>query len=95
MASTTATTLEHYLATTYSPDVEYINGKLKERNVGSYEHAGSSIPKPSWARPGPHPISATGDTLIVRETHITLHLPTLFASLKSSQHPSPFISRPT
>ena len=38
MASTTATTLEHYLATTYSPDVEYINGKLKERNVGSYEH---------------------------------------------------------
>jgi len=40
MASTVAlVTLEDYLATGYRPDREWIDGELKERNVGKWEHA--------------------------------------------------------
>ena len=31
--------LEEYLATNYRPDREYVDGEIKERNVGKYEHA--------------------------------------------------------
>jgi Uma2 family endonuclease len=37
--ATTKTSLEEYLGTSYRPDVEYIDGELKERNVGELEHA--------------------------------------------------------
>jgi Uma2 family endonuclease len=39
MATTSALSLEKYLQTSFSPDVEYVDGELKERNVGSYEHS--------------------------------------------------------
>ena len=39
MASTTLVPLETYLHTAYRPDCEYIDGELKERNVGEKEHA--------------------------------------------------------
>jgi Uma2 family endonuclease len=39
MATASALSLEEYLLTSFSPDVEYVDGELKERNVGSYEHA--------------------------------------------------------
>jgi Uma2 family endonuclease len=32
-------TLAQYLDTSYRPDQEWIDGELKERNVGKYEHA--------------------------------------------------------
>jgi Uma2 family endonuclease len=32
-------TLEEYLATEYKPDREWIEGELRERNVGTWEHA--------------------------------------------------------
>jgi Uma2 family endonuclease len=32
-------TLEEYLATDYKPDREWIDGELRERNVGTWEHA--------------------------------------------------------
>ena len=37
--ATTKVSLEEYLSTGYRPDVEYIDGELKERNVGDLEHA--------------------------------------------------------
>ena len=37
--ATTKVSLEEYLGTSYRPDVEYIDGELKERNVGELEHA--------------------------------------------------------
>ena len=37
--ATTKVSLEEYLNTSYRPDVEYIDGELKERNVGEIEHA--------------------------------------------------------
>jgi Uma2 family endonuclease len=40
MVSTVAlVTLEDYLATSYRPDREWIDGELKQRNVGKWEHA--------------------------------------------------------
>jgi Uma2 family endonuclease len=39
MSTATLISVEEYLATSYSPDVELIDGKLVERNLGEYDHA--------------------------------------------------------
>ena len=39
MATTVHIPLEEYLATTYRPDCEYVNGEVRERNAGKWEHA--------------------------------------------------------
>ena len=39
MATTSLLSLEEYLKSSFHPDVEYVDGELKERNVGSYEHS--------------------------------------------------------
>ena len=31
--------VEEYLATTYRPDCDYVDGKVEERNLGEFEHA--------------------------------------------------------
>ena len=42
------TTLEEYLRTTYRPDCEYIDGEIKERNVGQWEHSRLQWILASW-----------------------------------------------
>jgi Uma2 family endonuclease len=37
--STTAVSLTEYLHTDYSPDVDYIDGELEDRNVGERDHS--------------------------------------------------------
>jgi Uma2 family endonuclease len=39
MATATAIPVSEYLDTSYHPDREYIDGQLRERNVGKWEHA--------------------------------------------------------
>jgi Uma2 family endonuclease len=39
MATTTHIPLSHYLETSYRPDCEYVDGEVRERNVGKFEHA--------------------------------------------------------
>jgi Uma2 family endonuclease len=39
MATTLHIPLEEYLATAYRPDCEYVDGVVRERNVGKWEHA--------------------------------------------------------
>ena len=39
MASTTYIPVSEYLQTVYRPDREYIDGEVRERNVGKFEHA--------------------------------------------------------
>jgi Uma2 family endonuclease len=39
MATAVNIPLEEYLATSYRPDCEYVDGELRERNVGKWEHA--------------------------------------------------------
>jgi Uma2 family endonuclease len=39
MATTTSISVEEYLHSSYEPDMEYIDGRLEERNVGEIEHS--------------------------------------------------------
>ncbi len=39
MATPTQVSLGEYMSTSYRPDCEYIDGELRERNVGKREHA--------------------------------------------------------
>ncbi len=39
MATTVHIPLKEYLATSYRPDCEYVDGEVRERNVGKWEHA--------------------------------------------------------
>ena len=39
MATTTAISVEEYLNSSYEPDMEYIDGRLEERNAGEIEHS--------------------------------------------------------
>lgn len=39
MATTTHIPLSEYLRTSFRPDREYVDGELRERNVGKFEHA--------------------------------------------------------
>lgn len=39
MATTTHISLSEYLETAYSPDREYVDGEVRESNVGKWEHA--------------------------------------------------------
>jgi Uma2 family endonuclease len=39
MATAVQIPVSEYLATTYHPDREYVEGELRERNVGKWEHA--------------------------------------------------------
>ena len=39
MATISQIPLSEYLETSYRPDREYIDGEIRERNVGKFEHA--------------------------------------------------------
>jgi Uma2 family endonuclease len=39
MATVTHIQLQEYLGSTYRPDCEYVDGEVRERNVGKWEHA--------------------------------------------------------
>jgi len=39
MATALQIPIEEYLAVNYRPDREYVDGEIRERNVGKYEHA--------------------------------------------------------
>jgi Uma2 family endonuclease len=39
MATSVRTSLQEYLDTSYRPDREYVDGEVRERNVGKWEHA--------------------------------------------------------
>ncbi len=44
--------VEEYLRTMYHPDCDYVDGRVEERNVGEYEHAGvqKMILRLLWAK---------------------------------------------
>jgi Uma2 family endonuclease len=39
MSSATIVSIEQYLSTSYRPDCDYVDGEVRERNVGEYEHS--------------------------------------------------------
>lgn len=48
MATATHLPLEQYLATSYHPDCDYIDGEVEERNLGEREHARLQAALCSW-----------------------------------------------
>ena len=48
MPSAVAVSLTEYLETSYRPDREYIDGELRERNVGKWEHARVQLLLGGW-----------------------------------------------
>ncbi len=48
MAAATHVSLEEYLNTSYRPDVEYIDGELKEKPLPTWEHARLQIMIGAW-----------------------------------------------
>ncbi len=49
MATTTLVSLEDYLRTDYDPDVEYIDGQLKEKPVVQWTHSNLQVSLSSWS----------------------------------------------
>jgi Uma2 family endonuclease len=41
-------TIEEYLASSYEPDLEYVDGVLEEKNMGTWEHGSIQIAIGSW-----------------------------------------------
>ena len=48
MATVLQIPLTEYLGTNYRPDCEYVDGEIRERNVGKYEHARIQALLASW-----------------------------------------------
>jgi Uma2 family endonuclease len=48
MATQVRISLQEYLETPYHPDREYIDGEVRERNVGKWEHARLQLLLGSW-----------------------------------------------
>jgi len=48
MATATLISVEEYLATSYSPDAELIDGQLVERNLGEYDHSRLQTKVAGW-----------------------------------------------
>ena len=48
MATSTRLSLSEYMKTSYRPDREYVDGELRERNVGKWEHARLQALLASW-----------------------------------------------
>jgi hypothetical protein len=50
MATSASISLSEYLSTSYKPDREYLNGELRERNVGKWAHARTQALLAAWFR---------------------------------------------
>jgi Uma2 family endonuclease len=48
MATATLTPLSEYLKTSYHPDREYLDGEVRERNMGKWEHARVQAALAAW-----------------------------------------------
>jgi Uma2 family endonuclease len=48
--ATTATPVEEYLAKTWRPDREFIDGEIRERHLGEFDHADLQTALAAWLR---------------------------------------------
>jgi hypothetical protein len=48
MATSTRLSLSEYMKTSYRPDREFVDGELRERNAGKWEHARLQALLASW-----------------------------------------------
>jgi len=50
MSSATGISVELYLSTSYRTDCDYVDGEVRERNVGEYEHSNPQTGLAVWLR---------------------------------------------
>ena len=50
MATATQISFSEYLSTSYRPDMEYVDGEVRERNVGKWEHSRIQAILAGWFR---------------------------------------------
>jgi Uma2 family endonuclease len=50
MSSVAGVSVEEYLSTAYRPDCEYVDGEVRERNVGEYPHSNLQTGLAAWLR---------------------------------------------
>jgi len=62
MATTAQISLNEYLETSYRPDREYVDGEVRERNVGKWEHARLQWLLAAWFSSHEKPWGITGST---------------------------------
>lgn len=48
MATLTGVSVEEYLARSFSPDCDYIDGEVRERNVGEFDHNNRQTTLAAW-----------------------------------------------
>jgi hypothetical protein len=48
----TLISVEQYLATSYEPDCDYVDGRIEERNLGEFDHSSVQTRLPSISDPG-------------------------------------------
>ena len=62
MATLTQTSLAEYLDTIYHPDCEYIDGEIRERNVGKWQHSRLQLLLGGWFMNHERVWNVTGST---------------------------------
>jgi Uma2 family endonuclease len=50
MSSVAVVSVEEYLSTSYRPDCDYLDGEVRERNVGEYPHSDLQTGLAAWLR---------------------------------------------
>ena len=94
MATATHISLSEYLETSYRPDCEYVDGEVRERNVGKFEHARMQALLATWF--GNH--ETTWGVLVLTEQRVQIsgervRVPDL-AVVSAGQHPDVLTEAP-
>jgi len=94
MASVTTLSIAEYLDTNYDPDREYIDGELRERNVGKWDHARVQWMLASWFGNHEREWNITGSTeQCVRVSDTRVRIPDL-VMLRPGPHPDILVDPP-
>jgi Uma2 family endonuclease len=87
MASTTHIPVSDYLQTVYRPDREYVDGEVRERNVGKFEHARIQALLAMWF--GRHEAAWSAIVVIEQRVRVSasrIRIPDV-ALIQPGQHP--------
>jgi len=94
MATTTHIPLSEYLETSYRPDCEYVDGEIRERNVGKWEHARVQLLLAAWFHLHEREWGITGSTeQRTRVSHNRVRVPDL-VFMPAGPQPDILISPP-
>jgi Uma2 family endonuclease len=86
MVTATHISLSEYLETSYRPDREYVDGELRERNVGKWEHARVQLILAAWFHLHAHEWGIKGGTeLRVQVAENRVRIPDLSIVLDGPQ----------